>query len=680
MHFYCPFCAAYLGKEKTTKPCSDCGEEFIADDCVKNGTFFLYIPLKQQLVDLLNDTKLYNYLTNRDLTTQTTIISDITSSLLYKQLVQKHHFSGNDITLTWNTDGVPVFKSSTYSIWPIQCMVNELPPHLRSKNILMTGLWFGKTKPDMNTFLKPFVEECRELERTGFVHKVEGFTRNVFPLVCSADSPARAIVKNCKQFNGKYGCDWCEHPGECVERENGPPTRYYPFRGDPVLRTSRKQGQYAIQANETGEAVMGVKGISVIEGFQTFDTVKGFTPEYMHSVCQGVMRQLSASWLDSSNHGSDFYVGRQIKQIDARLMSISPPSEISRAPRSLQDRKFWKASEWRAFMFYGLVILKGILPDIYLKHFFLFVYGVYSLMGDGITQTKVDLAEACLKKFVMQMEVLYELSACKFNVHQLTHLANGVRYCGPLWATSAFMFEANNHMLLKMFHGTQYVPRQICETFMLARRSHTIASRYFTDDSNPAVVHMFQKLSGASIPQKNACVLEDNVTGFGNGKPVILTASQVLAVMCLTSSPVCNRSAILFGRFVANNVFYTGESYQRSVRHHNFSVSVQHPDFKYGSISGLYVIKPECDCSVAELQYCGCTKYNIVLVNAMKCTGQRLYQDLDCHVHCDFVQEIVQDTRVFGLFPSATSIRKCITMKLGNRIFTCALPCRFYGD
>lgn len=51
---------------------------------------------------------------------------------------------------------------------------------------------------------------------------------------------------------------------------------------------------------------------------------------------------------------------------------------------------------------------------------------------------------------------------------------------------------------------------------------------------------MFEKLTGANMPQKNAHVLEDNVTGLGNGKPTTLTASQVLAVMQLTSLPVHN--------------------------------------------------------------------------------------------------------------------------------------------
>ena len=109
-------------------------------------------------------------------------------------------------------------------------------------------------------------------------------------------------------------------------------------------------------------------------------------------------------------------------------------------------------------------------------------------------------------------------------------------------------------MVPKMFHGTQHVPRQISETFMLARRVHAIASRYFSDDANPAVVSTFEKLAG-NVPQENVRVLEDNVTGLGSGKPATLTASQVLAVMQLTNLPVHNRSAIIFHRFLPTTNF-----------------------------------------------------------------------------------------------------------------------------
>ena len=110
-------------------------------------------------------------------------------------------------------------------------------------------------------------------------------------------------------------------------------------------------------------------------------------------------------------------------------------------------------------------------------------------------------------KFVCGIEGLYGLRACTFNVHQLTHLSQGVRNCGPLWATSAFLFEANNHNLLKMFQGTRFVPQQITETFLLSRRLQTVASHYYSEDASPAVCNMFSKLCNTHVKQKNTRVL-----------------------------------------------------------------------------------------------------------------------------------------------------------------------------
>ena len=54
---------------------------------------------------------------------------DICSGALYKELVSSYpqHF----VTLTFNTDGIPVFKSSKYAFWPMYLMVNELPYKMR---------------------------------------------------------------------------------------------------------------------------------------------------------------------------------------------------------------------------------------------------------------------------------------------------------------------------------------------------------------------------------------------------------------------------------------------------------------------------------------------------------------------------------------------------------------------
>ena len=88
--------------------------------------------------------------------------------------------------------------------------------------------------------------------------------RKFFALLLSADSPARAIVRNVKQFNGQYGCDWCEFEGVPVPNNNGPPTRYYPYRTPVVMRNSENQAKYALKATAT-TPVKGVKGMAMAD-------------------------------------------------------------------------------------------------------------------------------------------------------------------------------------------------------------------------------------------------------------------------------------------------------------------------------------------------------------------------------------------------------------------------------
>lgn len=60
-------------------------------------------------------------------------ISDVYDGFQYQKLF---HNGGvlsdqNNLSLKVNTDGVPIFKSSGYSMWPIYFEINELPPRIR---------------------------------------------------------------------------------------------------------------------------------------------------------------------------------------------------------------------------------------------------------------------------------------------------------------------------------------------------------------------------------------------------------------------------------------------------------------------------------------------------------------------------------------------------------------------
>lgn len=123
---------------------------------------------------------------------------------------------GYDISCQINTDGVKLFKSGDSDVWPIFISINELSYKRRQKFTSLVGLWFGNHKPNMSTYLRPFIRHCNEFVADPLAWKHQGQTyksRVYFPL-CTADSVARPALQGFKQFNGFYGCPWCVCPGE----------------------------------------------------------------------------------------------------------------------------------------------------------------------------------------------------------------------------------------------------------------------------------------------------------------------------------------------------------------------------------------------------------------------------------------------------------------------------------
>lgn len=127
-----------------------------------------------------------------------TVIKDICDGSLYQTL--KSNSAEDFLTLRFNCDGVPVFQSSKFSIWPLLCCVNEIPPEIRAKHVLLRALWFGSQKPAMSCFLKPFVEEWKHPSDQSLRHI------KVHTLCCVCDAVARPLLQNFKQFNSEYGC------------------------------------------------------------------------------------------------------------------------------------------------------------------------------------------------------------------------------------------------------------------------------------------------------------------------------------------------------------------------------------------------------------------------------------------------------------------------------------------
>ena len=104
-----------------------------------DGHYFIYIPLKDQLKEMVNS-KLY--LQMREECRE----SDVINGRVYKNLRGKGIIKDNDITLQINVDGINLCKSSHKSLWAVIVGVNELPHRLRKNNPLLVTMWYGEKK------------------------------------------------------------------------------------------------------------------------------------------------------------------------------------------------------------------------------------------------------------------------------------------------------------------------------------------------------------------------------------------------------------------------------------------------------------------------------------------------------------------------------------------------------
>ena len=101
-----------------------------------------------------------------------------------------------------------------------------------------------------------------------------------------------------------------------------------------------------------------------------------------------------------------FFVSSEIDTVNKRLLEIKPPDLITRVPRSLEDRRFWKASELRSWLlFYSLPCLFGILAEECFQHLACFVEALWLMLQDSITEHDLLQSERllifvrCLEQF-----------------------------------------------------------------------------------------------------------------------------------------------------------------------------------------------------------------------------------------------------------------------------------------
>ena len=328
------------------------------------------------------------------------------------------------IIISLNIDGLPLFKSSNTSVWPVLGAITNLKP---MKSFLIT-VTVGNSKPSNLDFLNETIIDLNNLLINGFDYNERHFGVTLSCIIC--DAPAKAFVKRVKQYSGYYGCDKCDQRGLYIGRMTYPETDNLTYRTDASFRN---QSQEEHHKPDERSPFLNLP----------IDMVRDFPIDYMHQVCLGVMKKLIICWMRGPRSNARLS-GGLIDQISTRLKSFVQfvPREFARKPRRLDEIDRWKATEFRQFLLYtGPFALKNVLPNNLYKHFMCLSVAVNILVNKTLASFHSNYAHQLLTYFVRRCSVLYGQEVCVYNIHSLVHLKNEADIFGCLDKCAAWPFE-----------------------------------------------------------------------------------------------------------------------------------------------------------------------------------------------------------------------------------------------
>ena len=392
------------------------------------------------------------------------------------------------VRLIVNTDGALVAKSPPSSAWPLFIAVADLPPRKRQafQNIVLACLFVGHGYPDFDIFFIHIEQELSEPEHILF--QGERLCLIFKAILFIADLVGKSKVLKMKRCNGFYGCTLCTQKGV---HYGG--VHRYPHDEKFVMRSYES---HMINLNELekgsddeivpkshlkAELELRTKGVQGRSKILTLIPNQPLSSpvDPMHQLFLGVTKDLLG-------HLYDKMLTNRKKDLNQFLSSMKLPCELKNSVRPLDSLSTFKAKELKVFLFY---LAPVIFPPFLFgedrvsdeKDLKQLVFAT-RLLYDNNQHTKE--CDILLNKFCRSMRDKTE-KMDTINFHLLRHLSWQVENVGPLFTTSAAMFESANRLLIAPLTGTvNHCQLMVCRFL----RAKLVSKMEVEDDSLSSMI------------------------------------------------------------------------------------------------------------------------------------------------------------------------------------------------
>lgn len=363
----------------------------------------------------------------------------------------------NKVQIFVNIDGLPLSKTSSSQVYPTVCNL------VQNKNTVeMVGIYHGFEKPESSScFMEEFVTEAKHLIQSGVQIKDCTYQFDIKGFIC--DVPARSFILCTKGHSGYYSCFKCNIEGSYLNGRVCFPSLNYTLRTDSDFKTKIQEEHHV--------------GNSILVELPNLNMINSFPADPMHLLYLGVTKKIITLWC-SGNPTYRLSIN-QIEKIASFLISIKHdiPREFIRKPRSLNEFRRWKATEYRTFILYtGIIALRKILnKEMYLN--FVTLHVALFILSNQKLQIHYDYADSLLNYFVETFGVLYGKEHISHNIHTLLHLCSDAKYFGSLEEFSAFPFENYMQSILKLIRKSEKPLEQIVFRIIESSKAANLSCR-----------------------------------------------------------------------------------------------------------------------------------------------------------------------------------------------------------
>ena len=193
-----------------------------------------------------------------------------------------------------------------------------------------------------------------------------------------------------------------------------------------------------------------------------YDIIRGTSIDYMHGALLGVTKLFMQFWFGPSHKKKEYSIFHKLNVADKRLLALTPPNYITRAPRSINW--IFVIGKLLSIDLFCCIILFQFCMDFYqIFNFNTFIFCSWNL--SSLKNKGHSSGHRCFKTFPVSLCVpIWKNLSSPLYDNEHSFRCPSCWYCQgtcPLYIYSLFHFGDKNGYLLKLIHGTQNISHQL---------------------------------------------------------------------------------------------------------------------------------------------------------------------------------------------------------------------------